>query len=158
MDARPVRDSASEYSEITLPNDANLLGTLFGGKLMQLVDLAGSLAAVRHARTPVVTASVDHLHFLKPIRIGDLVILRSSVNRVFHTSMEVGVKVFVEKLTSGERSHVCSAYLTFVGVDREGGRVPLPPVAPEGDDEQRRYGEAAIRRRFRLEMKARAKP
>lgn len=158
MDAKPVRESASEYSEITLPNDANLLGTLFGGKLMQLVDLAASLAAVRHARTPVVTASVDHMNFLKPIRIGDLVILRSSVNRVFHTSMEVGVKVFVEKLTTGERHHVCSAYLTFVAVDREGGRVMLAPVTPETADESRRYREAEIRRQFRLELKARAKP
>jgi acyl-CoA hydrolase len=158
MQARPVRESASEYSEITLPNDANVLGTLFGGKLMQLVDLAGGLAAIRHARTPVVTASVDHLSFLKPIRIGDLVILRSSVNRVFHTSLEVGVKVFVENMTTGERSHVCSAYLTFVALDREGARVPLPPVAPETDEEKRRYAEAEVRRRFRLEMRARAKP
>jgi len=154
---KPVRESASEYSEITLPNDANLLGTLFGGKLMQLVDLAGSLAAVRHARCPMVTASVDHMSFLHPIRIGELVILKSSVNRVFHTSLEVGVKVFVEKLTTGETRHVCSAYMTFVALDREGHRVTLAPVVPESPDEVRRYREAGERRQYRLELKARAK-
>jgi len=158
MEGRPVSESRSEYSEFTLPNDANSLGTLFGGKLMQLVDLAGSLAAVRHARTPMVTASVDHMNFLAPIRIGQLVVLRSSVNRVFHTSMEVGVKVFVEALTTGEIRHVSSAYLTFVALDREGRRVPLPPVIPENDEEKRRYEEAARRREIRLEMKARSKP
>ncbi|MGH9673445.1 MAG: acyl-CoA thioesterase [Bryobacteraceae bacterium] len=156
-EGKPVRESASEYSEITLPNDANLLGTLFGGKLMQLVDLAGSLAAVRHARCPMVTASVDHLSFLHPIRIGELVVLRSSVNRVFHTSLEVGVKVFVENLTTGETRHVCSAYLTFVALDREGHRVTLPPVIAESPEEVRRYQEAGERRQYRLELKARAK-
>ncbi len=158
MEGKPVRESASEYTEITLPNDANSLGTLFGGKLMQLVDLAGSLAAVRHARCPAVTASVDHMSFLRPIRIGELVILRSSVNRVFHTSMEVGVKVFVETLISAEVRHVCSAYLTFVALDRDGRRLGILPVLPESDDEKRRFQDAEQRRQARLEMRARAKP
>ena len=92
--ARPVRDSASEYSELALPNDANAFGFLLGGKVMHLVDLAGALAAMRHARRPMVTASIDHMSFLHPVHIGQLIILRSSVNRVFQTSMEVGVKVF----------------------------------------------------------------
>ncbi len=156
MEGKPVRESASEYSEITLPNDANSLGALFGGKLMQWVDLAGSLAAVRHARRPVVTASVDHMIFLRPVRIGELVILRSSVNRVFHTSMEVGVKVFVETLRTGEVRHVCSAYLTFVALDQEGHRVEIPTVVPETDQEKRRWEEADRRRQYRLELKARA--
>src|SRR5437764_1587459 len=93
---RPVRDSQSEMVEIVLPNDANPLGALLGGRLMHWIDLAGALAAHRHSRTFVVTASIDHLDFLVPVHVGDLVIFRSSVNRVFHPSMEVGVKVWVE--------------------------------------------------------------
>ena len=138
------------------PNDANTLGTLFGGKVMALVDLAGSLAAVRHARSPIVTASVGYMTFLHPIHIGQLVILRSQVNRVFRTSMEVGVKVFVENLRTREVKHTSSAYLTFVAIDKEGNRVPIVPVIPETDEERRRFEDAGERRRQRLEMKARA--
>jgi acyl-CoA hydrolase len=155
MTGKPVRQSASVYTEITLPNDANSLGSLFGGKLMQLVDLAGALAAARHARVPVVTASVDNLTFLRPIRIGQLVILKSSVNRVFRTSMEVGVKVEVEDLPTGEVRHVSSAYLTFVGLDKDGRKIELPPVVPETEDEQRRFEGAGRRREYRLQQKAR---
>jgi acyl-CoA hydrolase len=122
------------------------------------VDLAGALAAIRHARCPVVTASVDYMNFLHPVRIGQLIILRSSVNRVFRTSMEVGVKVWVEDLMKGERQHTSSAYLTFVAVDREGGRVPVAPVIPETEEEKRRYREALERREYRLELRKRAKP
>jgi acyl-CoA hydrolase len=155
LSGRTVRDSVSEISEFALPNDANVLGTLFGGKVMALVDLAGSLAAVRHARGPVITASVDHMTFLHPVHIGQLVILRSQVNRVFRTSMEVGVKVFVEDLRSREVRHTSSAYLTFVAVDASGNRVPVPPVIAESAEEKRRYDEAGERRRYRLEMKSR---
>ena len=155
MQGRPVRESMSEMSEFALPNDANMLGTLFGGKVMALVDLAGSLAAVRHARGPVVTASVDYMTFLHPIHIGQLVILRSQVNRVFRTSMEVGVKVFVENLRTREVKHTSSAYLTFVAIGKEGNRVPIPSAVPETEEEQRRYDDAGERRRHRLEMKAR---
>src|SRR2546421_10401217 len=125
---RFVRESISEYSELALPNDANVLGNVLGGKVMHLVDLAGAMAALRHARTPVVTASVDYMNFLHPVHIGQLIVLRSSVNRVFRTSMEVGVKVWVEDLMKGERQHTSSAYLTFVAIDRAGKRVPVPPV------------------------------
>ena len=156
IQGRPVRESMSEMSEFALPNDANALGTLFGGKVMALVDLAGSLAAVRHARGPVVTASVDYMTFLHPIHIGELVILRSQVNRVFRTSMEVGVKVFVENLRTRQVKHTSSAYLTFVAIDKEGARVPITPGIPETADEQRRFEDAGERRRQRLEMKARA--
>jgi len=148
-----VRESISEYSELALPNDANPLGNLFGGKLMQLVDLAGSLAAIRHARCPVVTAAIDSMTFLHPIHIGQLATLKSSVNRVFHTSMEVGVKVLVEDLLTGEVKHTSSAYLTFVAIDREGHRLEVPPVIPETDNEKRRYEEAGRRRQYRLETK-----
>lgn len=155
LQGRPVRESISEMSEFALPNDANTLGTLFGGKVMSLVDLAGSLAAVRHARGPVVTASVDYMTFLHPIHIGQLVILRSQVNRVFRTSMEVGVKVFVEDLRSREVKHTSSAYLTFVAIDKAGNKVPISPVIPETGEEMRRFEDAGERRRHRLEIKAR---
>src|ERR1700685_3921981 len=120
---RPVRDSQSEMAEIVLPNDANPLGALLGGRLMHWIDLAGAMAVHRHTRSYAVTASVDHIDFLVPVQVGDLVILRSSVNRVFQTSVEVGVKVFVENYIADTAKHVASAYLTFVAVDREGRRL-----------------------------------
>lgn len=153
---RPVRDSKAEYSELAMPNDANPLGSLFGGKVMALVDLAGSIAAARHARCSVVTASVDNMNFLYPVRIGELVTCYSQVNRVFKTSMEVGVKVFVENLKTGEIRHTSSAYLTFVALGSDGQRVVLPPVIPATDDEKRRFEDALMRREFRLELKKRA--
>src|SRR5574340_434516 len=107
---RPVRDSQSEMAEIVLPNDANPLNALLGGRLMHWIDLAGAMAAHRHSRQYVVTASIDHLDFVVPVHVGDLVILRSSVNRVFHSSMEVGVKVWVENYRAEQNQHVSSAY------------------------------------------------
>jgi acyl-CoA hydrolase len=157
MEGKPVRESASEYSEFAMPNDANVLGNLLGGKVMHLVDLAGALAAIRHARFPVVTASIDHMNFLHPIHIGQLILLRSSVNRVFRTSMEAGVKVFVEDLRTGAMQHTSSAYLTFVALDVNGNRVQIPPVIPETEEERRRYQEAEIRREYRLQMRSRSK-
>lgn len=157
LKARPVRESVSEYSELALPNDANPLGDLLGGHVMHLVDMAGALAAMRHARRPVVTASVDHMTFLHPVRIGQLLVLRSSVNRAFRTSMEVGVKVMVEDLRTGEVRHTSSAYLTFVALDEDGNPTVVPPVVPEAPDEIRRYQEAGRRRQSRLELKARAR-
>ncbi|MCC7174683.1 MAG: acyl-CoA thioesterase [Bryobacterales bacterium] len=155
MEGRYVRESVSEYSELALPNDTNALGTLLGGKVMHLVDLAGAMAAMRHARTTVVTASVDYMTFLHPIRVGQLVMLRSSVNRVFRTSMEVGVKVFVEDLYTGETRHTSSAYLTFVAIDDQGRGVPVAPVIPETEEQKRRYNDAARRRAERLALKER---
>jgi acyl-CoA hydrolase len=152
MEGRPVQASVSEYAEMALPNDTNAHGTLLGGKVMHLVDLAGAMAAMRHARCTVVTASIDSMTFLLPIRVGQMVILRSSVNRVFHTSMEVGVKVFVEDLITGEVRHTSSAYLTFVAIDNAGGPVRIVPVIPETPDQERRYEEAGQRRRRRLEL------
>ena len=147
---KPVRESQSEYSELALPNDANLFGMLLGGKVMHLVDLAGAIAAVRHARMPVVTASVDHMSFLHPVKIGQLVRLQASVNRVFRTSMEVGVKVQVEDLMTGDRKHTSSAYLTFVALDKDGHSTTIPPVIPETDAEKRRFEAAGRRREYRL--------
>jgi len=148
---RPVRDSQSEMAEIVLPNDANPLGGLLGGRLMHWIDLAGAMAAHRHARSYVVTASIDHLDFLVPVHVGDLVILRSSVNRVFHSSMEVGVKVFVENYLQDDCQHVSSAYLTFVAVDAGGRHVAVPAVIPESEEQRRRYDDAGKRREIRRE-------
>jgi len=149
MMPRPVRDSQSEMAEIVLPNDANPLGALLGGRLMHWIDLAGALAAHRHARSYVVTASIDHMDFLVPVHVGDLVILRSSVNRVFRTSMEVGVKAWVENYLHDDCEHVSSAYLTFVAVDAGGRRLPVPAVIPDTEEQRRRYEDAGARREIR---------
>jgi acyl-CoA hydrolase len=147
--ARPVRDSKSEMTEIVLPNDTNPLNALVGGRLMHWIDLAGAMAAHRHSRQYVVTASVDHLDFLMPVRVGDIVILRSSVNRVFNTSMEVGVKVWVENYHKEVTRHVSSAYLTFVAIDGSGRPLAVAPVIPETEEEKRRYEDAGRRRDIR---------
>jgi acyl-CoA hydrolase len=154
---RPVKDSISEYAEFALPNDANAMGHVLGGKVMHLVDLAGALAAMRHIRGPVVTASVDHMSFLHPVEIGELIILHASVNRVFRTSMEVGVKVEVEHFRTGTRSHASSAYVTYVAINDRGEGVPAPPVIPETEEQKRRYAEAGERREHRLEIRNRLK-
>jgi len=157
---RPVRDSQSEMAELVLPNDANPLGALLGGRLMHWIDLAGAMSVHRHARSYAVTASVDHIDFLVPVRVGDLVILRSSVNRVFHTSVEVGVKVFVENYIADTAQHVASAYLTFVVIDAKGNHLVVAPVIPETEEQQRRYDDAGRRRdvrRSELERRRKAR-
>ncbi len=154
--SRTVSDTHSDYAEICLPNDSNTLGNMLGGHVMHLVDLCGAVAAMRHARSAVVTASIDQMTFLHPIRIGELVRLKSQVNRVFRTSMEVGVKVWVENLQSATLRHTSSAYLTFVAIDNAGNRVVLPPVIPETKEDQRRFSEAAERRAYRLACKDKA--
>lgn len=157
MEGRPVRESLSEIAEFALPIYANPLGYLLGGRIMHLVDLAAATAAMRHARRSVVTAAVDSMTFLHPIRIGQLVTLKSSVNRVFRSSMEVGVKVIVEDLRTGGILHTNSSYLTFVALDDDTGRpVEIPPVLPETPDEHRRYAQAQERRAQRLELKRKA--
>src|SRR5438309_6228595 len=145
----PVSQSQSEMNEIVLPNDANPLGALLGGRLMHWIDLAAALAAHRHSRAYAVTASIDHLDFVVPVHVGDLVILKSSVNRAFHTSMEIGVKVWVENYIADTRRHVSSAYLTFVAVDGHGHHIPVPQVVPETDEEKHRYEDAGRRRELR---------
>lgn len=157
LEGRRVRDSISEYVELALPNDVNGLGNVLGGKVMHLVDLAAAMAGLRHARKWVVTASVDSLHFLHPVHINELMILHSSVNRVFRTSMEVGVKVETENLMTGQRRHTCSAYLTFVALDDDRKATTIPPVIPETEEELRRYREAGERREYRLAMRGRIK-
>ena len=147
---KTVRQSESEMVEAVLPNDANPLGYLLGGRVMHLIDIAGALAAHRHANSPVVTASVDYVDFRNPVRIGDIIILKSRVNRVFHTSMEVGVKVFSENILTGKRQHTSSAYVTFVAVDRTLNRHPIRPLIVKSPEERRRFREAGLRRKIRL--------
>lgn len=143
---RTVAESQSEMAEVILPNDANPLGNLLGGRLMHFIDIAGAMAAHRHSRSYVVTASMDHIDFVAPVHVGDLLILKSSVNRAFNTSMEVGVKVYVENYITSTRRHVGSAYLTFVAVDSRGRHLPVPPIVPETAEEKARYEMAGIRR------------
>src|SRR2546423_4965633 len=133
---RAVSESISEMSEVVLPNDANPLNNLLGGRLMHFIDIAGAMAAHRHSRSYVVTASMDHIDFLAPVHVGDLLILRSSVNRAFHTSMEVGVKCWVENYIAGTRRHIASAYLTFVAVDNLVCRLLLATKDPGTEDEK----------------------
>lgn len=153
--ARTVKASKIETIELVLPNDTNQLGNLLGGRLMHWIDVAAALAAMRHTNLVCVTASVDSMSFHAPIRLGQMVMLRASVNRVFRTSMEVGVRVDVEDLRLGTSFHAHTAYLTFVGVEGDGTPVPAEPIIPETDDERRRYQAAGIRREARLEHRVR---
>jgi acyl-CoA hydrolase len=146
LQTRSVSESQSEMTELILPNDTNTLGNLLGGRLMHFIDLVGAMAAYRHSRTHVVTASMDHIDFIAPVHVGDLLILKSSMNRAFTTSMEVGVKVWVENTIAGMHRHVASAYLTFVAIDSQGRRVPVPPLAPATPEEIRHYEDAGRRR------------
>lgn len=153
-----MNESQSERSEIIFPNDANALGNLFGGRLMQFIDLVGAVAACRHARAITVTASMDHLDFVAPVKIGELLILKSSVNRAFKTSMEVGVKAMVEDVLGGTGTrHVASAYLTYVAVDMFGKKMEVPAVLPETEHQRRRYEDAANRRTMRTDETLRKK-
>jgi len=147
--ARPVSESQSERSEIIFPSDANAIGNLFGGRLMQFIDLVGAMAASRHARAYTITAAMDHLDFVAPVKVGDLLILRSSVNRAWRTSMEVGVKAMVEDVRKGGFRQVASAYLTFVAVDASGNRIEVPQVVPETEHQRRRFEDAGRRREMR---------
>src|SRR6202453_5393379 len=144
--ARTVASTQSEMTEIILPNDTNTLGNLLGGRLMHFIDLTGAMAAYRHSRTHVVTAAMDHIDFIRPVHLGDLLTLRSSVNRAFSSSMEVGVKVWAENTRTGAVAHVASAYLVFVAIDDEGRPVRIPSIEAETPAEQRR-SEGALRRR-----------
>lgn len=157
LPAKLVSGSQSEMTEIILPNDTNTLGNLLGGRLMHFIDLVGAMAAYRHSRTHVVTAAMDHIDFLQPVHVGDLLTLKSSVNRAFATSMEVGVKAWVENTQTGVMLHVASAYLVFVAIDHNGRRVQVPELKPITADEERRYGDALLRRQHRESETARRK-
>ena len=148
---RTVRETVHETSQIMMPQHANALGHVFGGVIMSMIDTTAAVSAMRHARMTCVTASVDRVDFREPVHVGDLVIMKSSVNYVGRTSMEVGVRVETENLLDGVRRHTNSCYLTFVAVDRNGRPVQVPPITPETPEEQRRFKAAQDRRRRRLE-------
>ena len=139
--------------QVVLPNDANPLGFILGGTVMHLIDIAGAIACHRHTRSLLVTAAVDGLQFLHPIKVGDLIILKAMVTAVWSTSLEVEVEVFSEETLTGVRRMTSRAYLTFVAVDRDGQRVTIPGLIVETDEEKRRVQEAEVRRAQRLEAK-----
>ena len=150
MIAKSPRDSATEMVQVVLPNDANPLGFILGGTVMHLIDIAGAIACHRHTRSLLVTAAVDGLQFLHPIKVGDLIILRAQVTAVWHTSLEAEVEVFSEAILTGERRMTSRAYLTFVAVDRAGERHPVPGLLLETEQERQRAAEAERRRAERL--------
>jgi len=150
---KPVSASKVEMTELVLPNDTNQLGNLLGGRLMHWVDIAAALAAARHCNRIAVTASVDEMNFLGPVKLGQVVHLKASVNRAFNTSVEVGVRVDVEDVRTGDERHVNTAYLTFVAIDEFGRGVQVPEVEPQSEDEKRRYEAANARRELRLQRR-----
>jgi len=156
MDLTPKRsaDSATEMVQVVLPNDANPLGFILGGTVMHLIDIAGAIACHRHTRSLLVTAAVDDLQFLHSIKVGDLIILKSHVTCVFTTSLEVQVDVFSEGTLTGIRQLTSRAFLTFVAISSDGGRVPVPPLIIDTDEERRVCEEAHARRAARLQRKA----
>lgn len=147
---RTVEESQQETAELMMPQDANNMGHVFGGVVLSMMDKCAAIAAFRHSRMNVVTVSIDRVDFREPIHVGDLVVMKASVNYAGRTSMEVGVRVEAEDLLSGRRRHTNSCYLTFVAVDRNGRPVEVPELHPRTDNEKRRYEAAAERRQSRL--------
>jgi acyl-CoA hydrolase len=141
--------------QVVLPNDANPLGYILGGTVMHLIDIAAAIAAHRHSRTQMVTAAVDGLQFLHPIRVGDLIALQARVTAAFTTSVEVEVQVYSESLLTGQRRLTSHAYLTFATIERDGVRARVPPLSADSDDDRARLGAATERRRERLERRSR---
>lgn len=154
--ARTVDHSRTEMLEVVLPNDANPLGNVLGGRVMHLIDMAGAIAAHRHSQSHVVTASVDSLDFVYPVRVGQIILLRSQVTRAFRTSMEVEVRVYLEDYITGERRQTSSAFVTYVAVNAEGQPAPVPQLIVRTAEEKLRYREALERRRRRLALADRA--
>jgi acyl-CoA hydrolase len=150
---RKIKASEIQMTELVLPNDTNVLGNLRGGTLMHWMDICAALAAAKHSGRTCVTASVDEINFLGPVKLGQVVHLRSAVNRAFTTSMEVGVRVEVEDIHTGHLRHVNTGYLTFVAIDDIGHPVPVPEAVPHSEDEKRRFSAALIRRKARLERR-----
>ena len=151
--AKRAADSATEMVQVVLPNDANPLGFILGGTVMHLIDIAGAIACHRHTRTLLVTAAVDGLQFLHPIKVGDLIILKARVTAAWSTSLEVEVEVFSEETLTGLRKMTSRAYLTFVSIDREGRRIPIPGLVLETDEDKQKAREADTRRSERLKAR-----
>ena len=155
LSPKRASESATEMVQVVLPNDANPLGFILGGTVMHLIDICGAIACHRHTRSLLVTAAVDGLQFLHPIKVGDLIILRARVTATFQTSLEVMVEVQSEEIQTGARQMTSVAYLTFVTIDRDGKRIPVPPLRLDTAEERQHAGEAEVRRKARLEAKAR---
>jgi acyl-CoA hydrolase len=155
MDLTPKRaaDSVTEMVQVVLPNDANPLGFILGGTVMHLIDIAAAIACHRHTRSLLVTAAVDDLQFLNPIKVGDLIILKARVTCAFTTSLEAQVDVYSEETLTGRRQLTSRAFLTFVAVSSDGGRIQVPPLLTETDEERRVCDEAHTRRAARLAKK-----
>lgn len=139
-------------TELVLPTHTNALGTIFGGVVMSWIDIAAAIAAGKHARRSVVTASIDALHFKAPIKVGHVVLLSARVNYAHRTSMEVGIRVDSENLITGERHHNVTAYATFVALNEHGRSCAVPPLQPESEEDRRRYKEAEQRRANRIAL------
>jgi len=154
MEAKPAKACCTYMAEVMMPDDANPMGNVHGGAIMSRLDNAAGVTAIRHARKNVVTASVDRLDFHNPCYVGDLLILRSSVNHAGRTSMEIGVRVEAENLVTGEGRHIASSYSTFVALDEDGKPTEVPPVKPETDEEKRRFAEAKRRREQRIKNRS----
>ncbi|MEN9722919.1 MAG: hypothetical protein RJB38_905 [Pseudomonadota bacterium] len=152
LQGKPARDSSVIMTELVLPGHTNALGTIFGGQVMSWIDIAAAIAAGRHARKVVVTASIDALHFVAPIKVGNVVHIKAMVNFAAKTSMEVGVRIDSENPVTGEIHHTAKAYLTFVALNEHGKPTPVPPVLPESPDEKRRFEQAKLRRGSRIQL------
>jgi len=152
------QDSASETSQVVLPHESNPLGYILGGTVMHMIDITGALACHRHTNSLALTAGVDSLDFIHPIKVGDIIILKSRVNATFRTSLEVEVEVFSEGITSGERKLTSKAYLTFVSLDDEGHPKAVPPLLLESAEDEGRSRQAHTRREERLARKKKARP
>ena len=150
---KPPRASWVEMTEIVLPQHTNALGTVFGGVVMSWVDIAAATCALRHTGRSVVTASIDAMHFLAPIKLGWIVTLKASVNYTHNTSCEIGVRITAENPLTGEKNHTASAYLTFVALDSNGKPTPFRPLVLETDEERQRFEAAKTRRSARLALK-----
>lgn len=151
MQGKKVSESTVVMAQLMTPEDANPAGNVHGGVIMRLIDNAGGAAAARHARSNVVTASIDRINFHSPVFIGDFVTMKASLNMVGKSSMEVGVRVEAENLITGEVRHTSSAYLTFVALDARGHPAPVPPLILQNEDQRRRNREAQARRQTRIE-------
>jgi acyl-CoA hydrolase len=154
MEAKRAAESETEMVQVVLPNDANPLGFILGGTVMHLIDIAGAIACHRHTRTLLVTAAVDGLEFLHPIKVGDLIILKARVTCVFTTSLEVRVDVFSEETLTGKRTLTSRAFLTFVAIDRTGAKLTIPGLIVETEEERQECAAAQLRRAERLRRKS----
>src|SRR5688500_8214681 len=158
LPAKRWQDSATETAQVVLPNDSNPLGYILGGTVMHMIDITGAIACHRHTNALALTAGVDSLDFLHPIKVGDIIILKSRVNATFRTSLEVEVEVFSEGITSGERKLTSKAYLTFVSLDEHGRPKQVPPLVIETLDDEERSRHAHARRAERLARKKKGAP